>query len=99
MGAGAVAAQEQAQGETTARLRWQAEEAAARLGVPITLVVEVGDPYHQLLRVAEEIRADAVVVGESAKPGTGEVAGGTAGQGWPLAGHRCAVRPMTGAPS
>ena len=71
MRAGAVAAQEQAQGETRALLRRQAEEAAARLGVPITLVVEAGDPYHELLRVAEEIRADAVVVGASAKPGTG----------------------------
>jgi len=68
-GAGAIAAQDQALEETAADLRQRAEEYAGGLGLPITFVAARGDPYTELRRVADEVRADAVVVGASAKAG------------------------------
>jgi nucleotide-binding universal stress UspA family protein len=68
-GAGAIAEQERAHSEIAADLRRQAEEGAGRLGVPVTFIVAAGDPYHELRRVADEVRADAVVVGASTKAG------------------------------
>jgi len=68
-GAGAIAEQQRAFSETAADLRREAEEGAARVGVQLTFVVAAGDPYHELRRVADEVRADAVVVGASTKAG------------------------------
>ena len=68
-GAGAIAEQDRALAETAADLRQQAEEGAALVGVPLTFITAVGDPYHELRRVADEVRADAVIVGASAKAG------------------------------
>jgi nucleotide-binding universal stress UspA family protein len=68
-GAAAIAEQKRAFSETAADLRRRIEEAGAERGVPITFIVAVGDPYHELRRVADEVRADAVVVGASAKAG------------------------------
>jgi nucleotide-binding universal stress UspA family protein len=68
-GAAVIAEQDRALAETAADLRQQAEEAAARLGVPVTFITAGGDPYHELRRVADEVRADAVIVGASAKAG------------------------------
>ena len=68
-GAGAIAAQEQALEETGASLKREAEEGAARLGVPLTFVIARGDPYTELRRVADQVRADAVIVGASAQAG------------------------------
>jgi nucleotide-binding universal stress UspA family protein len=68
-GAGAIAAQEEALQETAAKLHREAEAEAERLGVPLTFVVAHGDPYAELRRVADEMRADAVVVGASTQAG------------------------------
>jgi nucleotide-binding universal stress UspA family protein len=68
-GAGAMAAQDQALRETAADLKRQAEAAAGQLGIPLTFIAAFGDPYHELRRVADEVRAEAVVVGASAKAG------------------------------
>jgi nucleotide-binding universal stress UspA family protein len=68
-GAGVIAEQERAFTETAADLKRRVEEAGAERGVPITFVTAVGDPYHELRRVAGEVRADAVVVGASTKAG------------------------------
>jgi nucleotide-binding universal stress UspA family protein len=68
-GAGAIAAQEQALQECGEDLRRRTEEEAERLGVPLTFIIAHGDPYHELRRVADEVRADAVIVGASAKAG------------------------------
>ena len=67
--AGAIAEQERAFTETAASLKNRIEEGAAERGVPVTFVTAMGDPYHELRRVADEVRADAVVVGASAKAG------------------------------
>jgi nucleotide-binding universal stress UspA family protein len=68
-GAGAVAEQQRAFSETAADLKRRIEEAVGERGVPITFVTAAGDPYHELQRVADEVRADAVVVGASTKAG------------------------------
>ena len=68
-GAGAVAEQQRAFSETAAGLRREAEEGAARLGLRLTFITAMGDPYHELRRVADEVRADAVVVGASSSAG------------------------------
>ena len=68
-GAGAVAEQHRAFSETAADLRRRVEEAAAERGVQTTFITAMGDPYHELRRVADEVRADAVVVGASTRAG------------------------------
>ena len=68
-GAAAMAEQDRALAETAADLRQEVEEGTARLGVRATFVTAFGDPYHELRRVADEVRADAVIVGASAKAG------------------------------
>ncbi len=68
-GAGAIAAEAQALEETAADLRRRAEEYAEVLDIPITFIVAHGDPYLELRRVADQVRADAVVVGASTKAG------------------------------
>jgi len=45
------------------------EEFSKELGVPITFIVASGDPFTELCRIAQEMRADAVVVGASAHAG------------------------------
>jgi nucleotide-binding universal stress UspA family protein len=50
-------------------LRAQIDEACARLGVPVTFVQRRGNPYLELVRVAEELRVDAIVVGASMQSG------------------------------
>jgi nucleotide-binding universal stress UspA family protein len=66
---GAVVAQEQAQHAEVDNLRRQVEEGAARLGIEIEFIAGQGDPYNELKRIADEVRADAVVVGASTKAG------------------------------
>jgi nucleotide-binding universal stress UspA family protein len=68
-GADLAAARHQAFGQTAADLRRRAEEASRYLGIPITFLAAEGDPFTELRRIADEIRADAVVVGASAHAG------------------------------
>jgi nucleotide-binding universal stress UspA family protein len=68
-GAAVIAEQDRALAETAEDLRQMVEEGAARFGLPITFITAAGDPYHEIRRVADEVRADAVIVGASAKAG------------------------------
>ena len=68
-GAALIATQRQATQEMAEGMRLRAEEAGRDLGIPITFIATEGDPYTELRRIADEIRADAVVVGASAKAG------------------------------
>ena len=68
-GAGLVAAQREALGEMAEDLRRRAEEGGRYLGISITFIAAEGDPYTEIRRIADEIRADAVVVGASAHAG------------------------------
>jgi nucleotide-binding universal stress UspA family protein len=69
VGASVLAAQDEAHDETAADMRRRAEEYAGAVGVELTFVVTHGDPYTELRRVADEVRADAVIVGASSKAG------------------------------
>jgi nucleotide-binding universal stress UspA family protein len=68
-GAGLVAAQREALGQVAEDLRRRAEAGASDLGIPITFIATEGDAYSEIRRIADEIRADAVVVGASAHAG------------------------------
>jgi nucleotide-binding universal stress UspA family protein len=50
-------------------LRRQVEELAPALGISYTFRVETGDPFTQLVHVADEVSADGVVVGSSMQAG------------------------------
>jgi nucleotide-binding universal stress UspA family protein len=68
-GAPVYAAQQEAFNEVAEDMRRQAETGAAELGVDLTFLAVHGDPFTELCRIADEWRADAVVVGASAKAG------------------------------
>jgi nucleotide-binding universal stress UspA family protein len=68
-GASVIAAQGEALDESAAGLRQRAEEEAAALGVRLTFITARGDAFNELRRVADEVRADAVIVGASTKAG------------------------------
>jgi nucleotide-binding universal stress UspA family protein len=68
-GAGLVAAQRQAAQQIAEELRHRTGEASRDLGISITLIAAEGDPFGEIRRIADEIRADAVVVGASAQAG------------------------------
>jgi nucleotide-binding universal stress UspA family protein len=61
---------------------------ADEIGVPVQFVSVVGDPWTELTRVADELRADAVVVGASESAGhriIGSLAGRLVRAGrWPV---------------
>lgn len=67
--AGLESARLQAEEQTAAEMRRRAAEFSAELGVPITFIAAHGDPFTELSRIAEEIHADAVLVGASAHAG------------------------------
>jgi hypothetical protein len=66
-GAGAMA--RRANDEIAEDLRRQVEERAADFDMPVTFRAECGDPYTELVRVADEVRADGVIVGASTQAG------------------------------
>ena len=68
-GAELAAAQRQAVSRAADDLRRQAEQGARDLGIPMTFIAAEGDAYTEIRRIADEIRADAVVVGASTKAG------------------------------
>jgi nucleotide-binding universal stress UspA family protein len=68
-GAGLAAVQREASQEIAEGLRRRAEEASGDLGISVTFIAAEGDAYSEIRRIADEIRADAVVVGASAKAG------------------------------
>jgi nucleotide-binding universal stress UspA family protein len=68
-GADLAAAQRLATHQVAADMRRRAEEVSRELGIAITFIAAEGDPYSELCRIADEMRADAVVVGASAHAG------------------------------
>jgi nucleotide-binding universal stress UspA family protein len=65
----ADAARREADDQTAEDMRRRAEEFHREFGVPIAFMAVRGDPFTELRRVADEIRADAVVEGASAHAG------------------------------
>jgi nucleotide-binding universal stress UspA family protein len=68
-GASLVAAEAAAHEEIATSLRERAELVSKELGITVTFIARAGDPFTEIKRVANETRADAIVVGASAKAG------------------------------
>jgi nucleotide-binding universal stress UspA family protein len=66
---GAYAALNESRDQIAAELRQTLEEHAPRLGLDAEFVVRGGSPYAGLLRLAEERKVDAIVVGASMQAG------------------------------
>ena len=69
VGAGAATSMQEAHDSVAAELRQTAEEQGARLGIDIIFVERDGNPFAEIVRLADEIQADAVIVGASTKAG------------------------------
>ena len=54
---------------TAAALRTEAEQGAGRLGITIDFVEREGNPYKAMVKLAEELKVDAIVVGASTQAG------------------------------
>lgn len=50
-------------------VRSQVDAGAAYVGIKADFIANHGDPFHELSRIADEVRADAVVVGASTHAG------------------------------
>ena len=57
------------QKDIEADLERQISEGVRRLGIDVTFVKRQGNPYTELVRVADEMRVDAIVVGASMQAG------------------------------
>lgn len=68
-GASVLAAEAEAQDEIAGELRARVERARSELGLNVEFVLAHGDAYTEIRRIATEMRADAIVVGASAKAG------------------------------
>jgi nucleotide-binding universal stress UspA family protein len=68
-GAAVLAAEAQAHNELAGQMRARADEVARELGIKITFIAAHGDAYTEIKRIANETRADAIVVGASTKAG------------------------------
>jgi nucleotide-binding universal stress UspA family protein len=64
-----AAAMMQTQDELGRQLRATLLDGAAQLGIDAEFVQRRGNPYRELIAVADELRVDAVVVGASLKSG------------------------------
>lgn len=64
-----AAAMIQTQAEIARQLRSAVEEGAKLVGVDAEFVLRRGNPYRELIAVANELRVDAVVVGASGQSG------------------------------
>src|SRR5262249_59176373 len=62
-------AQREAFNAQAADMRRRSDEASRELGISITFIAAHGDAFSELGRIADEIRADAIVVGASTKAG------------------------------
>jgi nucleotide-binding universal stress UspA family protein len=86
--AATTAAMMQTQDELGSQLRSAVTEAAQLLGIEAQFVLRHGNPYRELLAVADELRVDAVVVGASLRSGrrfVGSLAGRLVRDArWPL---------------
>ena len=68
-GAAVIAAENEAHDQIARELAERAGQLTEELGIAVTFIAAHGDPYHEILRVANETRADAIVVGASLKAG------------------------------
>ena len=68
-GAAIIVAAAEAHDEVAESLRARAEQVGQELGLSVTFIKAHGDAYTEIRRIADETRADAIVVGASMKAG------------------------------
>jgi nucleotide-binding universal stress UspA family protein len=68
-GAALAVARDEAFAASVEDMRQRAASTAAEFGISITFVARRGDPFAEIRKVADEVRADAIVVGASAHAG------------------------------
>jgi nucleotide-binding universal stress UspA family protein len=68
-GASLALARDQAFRDSAEDMERRALEIGVELGISITFVAARGDPFTEIKRIADEMRADAIVVGASAHAG------------------------------
>ena len=68
-GAALAVAKDEAYNATAEDMRERAERAGEEFGIPVTFEARRGEPFAEICRVADEVRADAIVVGASTKAG------------------------------
>lgn len=59
----------QAHDQIATEIETQIAEAAHRIGVPVSFLRRRGNPYSELVRVADTLRVDAIVIGASMQAG------------------------------
>ncbi|MGH3168361.1 MAG: universal stress protein [Trebonia sp.] len=69
VGPSVLVAEEEAHEQIAGELRGRVKQVSTELGVDATFIIAHGDPYTEIKRLADETRADAIVVGASAKAG------------------------------
>ena len=69
IGAGAIASLREAHDDIVRELRQSVETQSARIGISAELVERAGNPFTEIVRLADELQADAVIVGASTKAG------------------------------
>ncbi|HUY52390.1 MAG TPA: universal stress protein [Streptosporangiaceae bacterium] len=69
IGANAATSMREAYDDVAAELRQAVETQAGRLGVSAEFVERDGSPFAEIVRLADELQADAVIVGASTKAG------------------------------
>jgi nucleotide-binding universal stress UspA family protein len=68
-GAALTVAKDEAFRATAEDLQRRAEMFATEFGISVTFIAARGDPFAEISRIADEVRADAIVVGASAHAG------------------------------
>jgi nucleotide-binding universal stress UspA family protein len=68
-GAAVTVARDEAFRATVEEMELRARDIGEELGISITFMAARGDPYAEICRIADEVRADAIVVGASAHAG------------------------------
>jgi nucleotide-binding universal stress UspA family protein len=68
-GAALTVAKDEAFAQQADEMRQRAEAAAAEFGLDVTFMARRGEPFTEICRAADEVRADAIVVGASSKAG------------------------------
>lgn len=68
-GASLAVAENQARDEVSEDMRRRADDMSRELGIDITFLVATGNPFREIVRLAGEVKADAIVVGASTKAG------------------------------
>ena len=69
LGPGAAVSLAEAHDDVARELRAAVEAQGTRIGISAEFVERHGNPYHEIVRLADEIQADAVIVGASTKAG------------------------------